>query len=514
MTTYFFDENNNVSSQETAIFALHIFEKDKTPETRWKRLAAQIRQANSGPQGMNNFKTCFGILNKSFFSVEDMEDTDALMVLELKRPNPRTNKSEFTFCGFVMIDFKNSIGHDDDSDSDEEMDEDSDEDSEEDSDEEMEDNFEDSPNSRVLYINAICANANHVKERLGGKRLRIGKLLMQQCEWFARRNRFSVIELSALAYVINYYRQFGFKHIKDCSEEEDKKIQELSKNYQRVRVSKDEELIQAFIVEAAKKYKILGNEDEKRTWLMTNLNEYFKADDISFRVEGDHIVAYNEDGEENVKITELVAKDQSYIYHYLEELRFKRFAVACQEKEQQRRNKRATRDEDGDISVIDCDDEGYTMVKCLTKRENPPPPITTDPDYDGTGEKKMIGGKLRNRHTRKKSKKGGPAKGWAKKAPHGKERTVMLKKCGKKCFLGPKKSFPICNKGTCKVNSKGIYAAYMRAEEWGNARKTYKTSKPKHARKTYKKIASKAKKMLRRRGYKNVGKHSRKNKHN
>lgn len=411
MTTYFFDENNNVSSQETAIFALHIFEKDKTPETKWKRLAAQIRQANSGPQGMNNFKTCFGILNKSFFSVEDMEDTDALMVLELKRPNPRTNKSEFTFCGFVMIDFKNSIGHDDDSDSDEEMDEDSDEDSEEDSDEEMEDNFEDSPNSRVLYINAICANANHVKERLGGKRLRIGKLLMQQCEWFARRNRFSVIELSALAYVINYYRQFGFKHIKDCSEEEDKKIQELSKNYQRVRVSKDEELIQAFIVEAAKKYKILGNEDEKRTWLMTNLNEYFKADDISFRVEGDHIVAYNEDGEENVKITELVAKDQSYIFDYLEELRFKRFAVACQDKEQQRKKRRATRDEDGDISVIDCDDEGYTMVKCLTKRENPPPPIETDPHYDGTNNKKISGGKSRkhrkinNRKTRKHRKK-------------------------------------------------------------------------------------------------------------
>ena len=393
MTTYFFDENNNVSSQETAIFALHIFEKDKTPETRWKRLAAQIRQANSGPQGMNNFKTCFGILNKSFFSVEDMEDTDALMVLELKRPNPRTNKSEFTFCGFVMIDFKNSIGHDDS-------------DSESDSDEEMEsvDNFEDSPNSRVLYINAICANANHVKNRLGGKRLRIGKLLMQQCEWFARRNGFSVIELSALAYVINYYRQFGFKHIKDCSEDEDSEIAKLVSDYKQVRVSKDEELIQAFIVEAAKKYKILGNEDEKRTWLMTNLNDYFRADDITFRVEGKHIVAYNEDGEENVKITELVAKDQSYIFHYLEELRYKGFAVACQEKEEQRRNKRATRDEDGDISVIDCDDEGYTMVKCLTKSENPPPPITTDPDYDGTGEKKMIGGKSR-KHRKKNKRK-------------------------------------------------------------------------------------------------------------
>ena len=160
------------------------------------------------------------------------------------------------------------------------------------------------------------------------------------------------------------------------------------------------------------------------------------------------------------------------------------------------------------------------MIKCLTKRENPPPPIDTDPYQDGTNDKKIKGGKTRKirrkykmrRGTRKVSKKGGPAKGWAKKAPHGKARTMMKKKCGKKCFLGPGKSFPICNKGTCKVNSKGIYAAYMRAREWGNKKSTYKTSKPRHSRKTYKKIANKAKKMLRKRGYKNVGKHSRKHK--
>ena len=98
--------------------------------------------------------------------------------------------------------------------------------------------------------------------------------------------------------------------------------------------------------------------------------------------------------------------------------------------------------------------------------------------------------------TRKVSRKPQPTKGWAKKSPGTHQRTVMLRKCGKKCFLGPKKSFPICNKGTCRVNPKGVYSAYIRAREWGKPRYTYKTSKPTHKRQTYSRIATKAKRIL------------------
>jgi hypothetical protein len=57
-------------------------------------------------------------------------------------------------------------------------------------------------------------------------------------------------------------------------------------------------------------------------------------------------------------------------------------------------------------------------------------------------------------------------RGWKNEAPHGKERTVMCKKCGKKCFLGPNMSFPICARQTCRVNSRGVHAAYQRARQW------------------------------------------------
>jgi hypothetical protein len=77
-------------------------------------------------------------------------------------------------------------------------------------------------------------------------------------------------------------------------------------------------------------------------------------------------------------------------------------------------------------------------------------------------------------------------KGWSKQQPGTHQRTVMMKKCGKKCFLGPKKTFPICTKNTCKVNKKGVMAAYMRAREYMTIKGTKK----------YTNIANKAKSIL------------------
>lgn len=127
-----------------------------------------------------------------------------------------------------------------------------------------------------------------------------------------------------------------------------------------------------------------------------------------------------------------------------------------------------------------------------------------------------------------KTRKMLPWSGWGKIAPKGVDRTRMYKKCGKKCFLGTKTvgnkqhpDFPICAKRTCKTNKKGIWAAYVRAKEWGNPRRSYKSkgkmvtrrmkngkttrvhfkgSRPTQKRDYYTKIARKAKRMLESRG--------------
>jgi hypothetical protein len=82
--------------------------------------------------------------------------------------------------------------------------------------------------------------------------------------------------------------------------------------------------------------------------------------------------------------------------------------------------------------------------------------------------------------------------GWMGKiAPQGHARTVMLRDCGKKCFLGPDKSFPVC-----------AYAVYIRARQWGKSDSSYNgKSRPSMKRRVYADVARKAKKILDKKGY-------------
>jgi len=70
-------------------------------------------------------------------------------------------------------------------------------------------------------------------------------------------------------------------------------------------------------------------------------------------------------------------------------------------------------------------------------------------------------------------KKRSPAKGWAKASPKkGTQRELLLKKCGKKCFLRPSNlGFPVCpilknNYKDCKKDCRGLLAAKIRARQW------------------------------------------------
>lgn len=122
------------------------------------------------------------------------------------------------------------------------------------------------------------------------------------------------------------------------------------------------------------------------------------------------------------------------------------------------------------------------------------------------------GGRKTRSKKHSKTHKKLPWSGWSKEAPKGAARTRMYRKCGSKCFLGKKKpgmktpDFPICKKNTCKISSKGVYAAYVRARQWGSKKSHYKSdNQPKLRRKTYKNVANKAKKILRKKGF-HVGK--------
>ena len=80
---------------------------------------------------------------------------------------------------------------------------------------------------------------------------------------------------------------------------------------------------------------------------------------------------------------------------------------------------------------------------------------------------------------------------WRTQKPSYHQKTIMLKKCGRKCFLGTKRSFPICKKNTCNVSREGIMAAYKRAKEYMTISKNKG-----HSNKKYSRIANKAKQMM------------------
>ena len=66
----------------------------------------------------------------------------------------------------------------------------------------------------------------------------------------------------------------------------------------------------------------------------------------------------------------------------------------------------------------------------------------------------------------RKNGRGSTTRGWKNKSSGYHQRTIMLKKCGRKCFLGPGKSYPICTKNTCKINPKGVYSAFIRSKQF------------------------------------------------
>ena len=282
----------------------------------------------------------------------------------------------------------------------------------------------------------------------------------------------------------------------------------------RHRFANDSHLDEALKIELAKEKKIRASGKDaariRMDYLLANLNFYFRASDVKFIDMAGKILALKDDDTIDTRLTEMVYKDNSSVLQLMNTLRRKGFSVECDETGRSTRHDHRL-DEDGDPE-FHCSDEGYTMRKCLDKwpdsgGEDRPKRDREEPRSSSGGSKKnnkrvykMAYGK-RSR-SRRATRKRVPWAGWSKIEPRGHKRTVMKRDCGKKCFLGPDKSFPICAKDTCRVNDKGLWAAYIRAKEWGKPRKSYKgKARPRHSRRVYTRVADRARSMLRRRGY-------------
>jgi len=99
------------------------------------------------------------------------------------------------------------------------------------------------------------------------------------------------------------------------------------------------------------------------------------------------------------------------------------------------------------------------------------------------------------------------SRGWSRVAPKTVgERSALLSKCGRRCFLGSKKTFPICPRlgasgsgsgsgsGSCKIDRRGVAAAYSRAREWASITARKKRTSAAHRR--YTAVARRARTIL------------------
>ena len=107
-----------------------------------------------------------------------------------------------------------------------------------------------------------------------------------------------------------------------------------------------------------------------------------------------------------------------------------------------------------------------------------------------------------------RSERSRSSRGWSRVAPKTiGERSALLSKCGRRrCFLGSGKTFPICPRlgsgsgsaRTCKVDRRGVAAAYSRAREWAaiTARKKRSSAKAAAAHRRYTAVARRARAIL------------------
>jgi hypothetical protein len=468
------------------------YKRDKATAGEWSFLGQQVREMNKS--------LCQGGIASGFFSSEKHIDETSLVFLLYGVPSKgRENLYAFALC--------NDLTH-----------------------ERHRDEREDNESS--IYLDAICANPRQIREdRRVAMKVSAGKILINAIENYARKHRVEMVRLSALPYVVHYYRKLGYRHIHGgrTAADEDKELTRLADATSMMRFTDSDALENAYKVEMALAFGMLGSEEERRAADMRNLNAYFPSyrffpderdrsrmralprdyslGDLDGTQHGDReimrdIVALERMVNEKLSERGGARSGESgmKLKDFFAELVRQRFALDCEDDGRTGRLmiELGDWDEAGKTAELACDQNGYTMRKNIKKE--PHLIKCTGARKGGASRKNVSRVYRRMARTRRhghKTRKAVPWAGWGKLAPQGKERTRMLRDCGKKCFLGPKRSFPICAKGTCKVSKKGVAAAYVRARQWGKKASSYKgKARPTHRRSVYTRVAKKARKMM------------------
>ena len=357
-------------------------------EATFRTMAASIRQSVTGKKDL-----CGGQLNKSFFSGAE-KNADVLFLLY--QIHETDQRKKFRFSGFVCCNDLTALDEEDDEELKHEHVEDCDLPPEERENDE-------GKGGKTLYIDAICAKTNELgpeaefaKEKAGDQgvpKIRLGSVLLNTVEDYAKLRGFDQLKLSALTYVINYYRRLGYKHDCGCDDSETDNIKRLGDKASKFIFGSETVALLTYNLE---KSIILcsGDKSLEDTQLEISNNLKTYVDEDTF-YDDDMGTSSDKTPQENLglilahmssktfckprgtpyPVTMDNIKDKCVetndggdgifgLYKLLSELSATGKSVACSEwKTKSTRQQAQHQDEDGD--TIDCGDEGYTMRKCI-----------------------------------------------------------------------------------------------------------------------------------------------------
>jgi len=231
------------------------------------------------------------------------------------------------------------------------------------------------PDSNSYYIDLICGYTSEIQlRRVGLSKLPIGKILLKQAEDQARAQGFTKMKLSALSYVINYYRRYGYRHLHEGEHEESEEVAAAAQELAKFRFASDADFDRAFIVG----YAVLTNKELAKSeadrrarmdHLATRLTRYFSDEDIKFRARGDKITAYDPGDMVNKELTALVQEGEKYgpMVKALMQLRISGFSAKDPKRPTLR--KALEREDDGEGWTPAAVDLGFGMTKSLQAAE-------------------------------------------------------------------------------------------------------------------------------------------------
>ena len=294
------------------------------------------------------------------------------------------------------------------------------------------DQTSENPGGKTLYIDAICAklqlrgnetavpnvnmdgtevnNLGEVNTK-GAIKISVGKVLLSLVEQYALLNDFKQLKLSALGYVINYYRKMGYLHNFGCGSSETEEIKAAGTKAAKTLFKSEDQANLVYYVEKALKFldKSRSKSDQEVDF-EKDLKKYLEDTSIDYEEKYDSIEELFNDlptpkGGEKLTLDKVLSadvdKDYYGYYNLLRLLTKDKFSVACGEGKHSERQAARVRDEDGD--PVDCTDEGFTMRKCLVGEDAKL--ISLGCAVKESGTTHFGGKKKKKRKTRKKSNK-------------------------------------------------------------------------------------------------------------